>query len=1085
MKKIISLLTVMLVFSGMLAVPAKALENVALNKPTAASSVYAEGTTGPANINDGNRSNYFASGGAVLEGTVNGNQFVRIDLQETYDIDSVVLYTRVDMDDGRYRKNFALEFSNTVDFAEKESIQAVGNEPVGFKESVTVDLNLKRPYRYVRVVQSAGDSLLVLAEVEVFGEAASLSETGDIIPPEYADAAASDYAGPIRLLQTMGIMAGIDETTFGVNKIVSRAQAADAIVRAANPGFPQTKEQPFSDVDSTFWAADTISRAWSMGVIKGDGSGNFRPNDPVSELEAITMMLRALGYGEFLEARNSVSQTIAAAKQAGLVKSFQADKNEYIGRGKFAQMLYRMLLSNVAAVKEINGEGIRYETRKCLLEDQHGILLYEGLVKQNRYSHLSQPKADFGNDVCIGADTFLDPNGVLDDLLGYNITYAVKKDQPEQIFIAWQEDNEVVSIQAEELNSSVEDIKNGMLHVLYADNKKERFTLAKARDTILNGVSYPEALPEDLLIPAGEIILIDNDNDGSYDVVDIHSYEVIEISLVAEMGEELAITGTHGQTKTLIKEHTSVRYISGAEAKTSKIKSGRVIRLYQSTNGLRSEAVLLDKTVSGTVETITYNESVTVGGQVYEYAAILKNSGQEEFSPGDFVVLYLDEANKAEWILKDMDEQSSDWVIGFSQKVNLAKNMGDKTQFRIFNQNGSFETLTVADKIFVDGTRMDHDELTDTIKTDQTNFVLDFIRYQTNDNGEINRIDTMYKGTNEDTETMSFYRESTGGSLVTEVNAVYNAQTYVMPAKSDTLTFVIPQIDGEYTDNEEYDYVYEIKQLSQVLFNHNDNGDTTVSSYMLGEDGFPKFFANIKNYKGGGSDLNVRLVSDTANMPVLLVESVNKAVLDDTDGYYINGRNLKTGKEEKYFAENNIKLFETGKVFQEKQEWLDANMWLDESQIFNSDTEILQNYVSDFTELSFGDIIGCESASDRVTAIERLYNYDKTAMPELLNSVWYSGGQHPKWFFSLTRLQVGSVEEINKDAVTFKPKEGVEERFYLSSFFSTLYVCDNNRETILTENGANISAYTNENMKFMYLCSAGTPVCIIAYTYDS
>ena len=1085
MKKIISLLTVMLVFAGMLTVPAGALENVALNKPTAASSVYAAATTGPAKINDGNRSNYFASGGVVLEGTVGGNQFIRIDLENTYEIDSVVLYTRVDLDDGRYRKNFAVEFSNTVDFAEKESVQAIGNEPVGFKESVTVDLNLKRPYRYVRIVQSAGDTLLVLAEVEVFGEAASVSEEDTSVPPEYADAAASDYAGPIRLLQTMGVMTGIDETSFGVNKIVSRAQAADAIVKAANPDYPKAKEQPFTDVDGTFWAADTISSAWSMCIIKGDGNGTFRPNDPVSELEAITMMLRALGYGEFLEARNSVSQTISTAKQAGLVKSFQADKNEYIGRGKFAQMLYNMLLSNVAAVKEINGEGIRYETRKCLLEDQHGILLYEGLVKQNRYSHLSQPKPTFGNNVLIGSEKLLDPYGVLDDLLGYYVTYAVKKDQPEQIFIAWQEDNEIVSIKAEELNSSAEDIKKGSIHVLRADDKKEHYSLAGARDTIINGVSYPEALPEDLLIPAGDITLIDNDSDGNYDVVDIHSYRVMQVLLAAEKGEELALTDTFGRTETLIREHTAVSFLNGTEAKTSKIKAGRVIRLYQSKNGLKSRVVLLDEQVFGTVQSVTHHESITVDGRVYDYAASLKNSEDtEKFALGDAVELYLDNEGEVEWITKATGKQSSDWIIGFSQKVNLAKSMSEKTQFRIFNQDGNFETLTIADKIFVDGERLTHSQLTDKIKADSKNFVLEFIRYQKDDDGNICRLDTMNKGEREDDETMSFYRKNTGGSLVTEVNAIYNAQTYVMPAKADATTFVIPQVDGSFTDDEEYDYVYGIKPLSHVVFNHNDNAGTTVSSYMLGEDGFPKFFANIKNFKGGSSDLNVRLISDTATMPVLLVESVNKGLMGETDGYYIRGRNLKTGKAEQYFAENDLKLFETGKVFQEKPEWLDSNMWLDESKIFSADALELQKYVSSFSGLSFGDIIGCEMGSDRITAIERLYHYDKTKAPELLNNVWYSGGQHPKWFFSLTRLQLGTVEDVDKVSVTFKPKEGAAERFYLSSFFSTLYVCDSAREKITTENGTNISAHLNDNTKFMYLCASGTPICIVAYTFD-
>ena len=76
----------------------------------------------------------------------------------------------------------------------------------------------------------------------------------------------------------------------------------------------------------------------------------------------------------------------------------------------------------------------------------------------------------------------------------------------------------------------------------------------------------------------------------------------------------------------------------------------------------------------------------------------------------------------------------------FSQKVNLAKSMSDKTQFRIYNQDGAFETLSVADKVFVDGKRMSHDELTETVRKNPANYVLEFVRYQRNDSGEIFRL---------------------------------------------------------------------------------------------------------------------------------------------------------------------------------------------------------------------------------------------------------------------------------------------------------------------------------------------------------
>ena len=54
----------------------------------------------------------------------------------------------------------------------------------------------------------------------------------------------------------------------------------------------------FADVEHTHWVLRPLSFAYEMGIITGDGDGNFRPNDNITEREAITMVVRALGYEE-------------------------------------------------------------------------------------------------------------------------------------------------------------------------------------------------------------------------------------------------------------------------------------------------------------------------------------------------------------------------------------------------------------------------------------------------------------------------------------------------------------------------------------------------------------------------------------------------------------------------------------------------------------------------------------------------------------------------------------------------------------------------------------------------------------------
>ena len=55
---------------------------------------------------------------------------------------------------------------------------------------------------------------------------------------------------------------------------------------------------PFSDVKSSYWGAPYIRAAVSAGIVEGYIDGTFKPTGTVTYEEAITMMLRVLGYTE-------------------------------------------------------------------------------------------------------------------------------------------------------------------------------------------------------------------------------------------------------------------------------------------------------------------------------------------------------------------------------------------------------------------------------------------------------------------------------------------------------------------------------------------------------------------------------------------------------------------------------------------------------------------------------------------------------------------------------------------------------------------------------------------------------------------
>ena len=101
------------------------------------------------------------------------------------------------------------------------------------------------------------------------------------------------------LLSALNIMVGDDGGNFHFDNNVTRAEMAKIAV--ASSSYKDTvalglQFSPFSDVKGSFWGAPYIRAAVSAGIVDGFIDGTYRPNETVSYEQAVTMMLRVLGY---------------------------------------------------------------------------------------------------------------------------------------------------------------------------------------------------------------------------------------------------------------------------------------------------------------------------------------------------------------------------------------------------------------------------------------------------------------------------------------------------------------------------------------------------------------------------------------------------------------------------------------------------------------------------------------------------------------------------------------------------------------------------------------------------------------------
>lgn len=101
----------------------------------------------------------------------------------------------------------------------------------------------------------------------------------------------------VEALAEKGLVKGFLNGTFQPENLVTRAEFA-ALVTAA---FPQVaKENPvqrFPDVPADFWGARAIRQAQAQGFLSGFPDGSFRPNAPLTKVQAIVSLANGLSLG--------------------------------------------------------------------------------------------------------------------------------------------------------------------------------------------------------------------------------------------------------------------------------------------------------------------------------------------------------------------------------------------------------------------------------------------------------------------------------------------------------------------------------------------------------------------------------------------------------------------------------------------------------------------------------------------------------------------------------------------------------------------------------------------------------------------
>ena len=156
----------------------------------------------------------------------------------------------------------------------------------------------------------------------------------------------------IAVLQTLGVIDGYPDGSFRPNEQLTRAQFTKMAVTVTKSSsvINQYKNLTiFPDVRATHWAAGYVNYAVKEAkILVGMPDGTFGPDSYVTFGQAVTILMRLMGYTDELYGANWPMGYIAEAQNIGLTDNISSGANDNISRAQAAQ-LFRNLLTSVTA----------------------------------------------------------------------------------------------------------------------------------------------------------------------------------------------------------------------------------------------------------------------------------------------------------------------------------------------------------------------------------------------------------------------------------------------------------------------------------------------------------------------------------------------------------------------------------------------------------------------------------------------------------------------------------------------------------------------------------------------------------------
>lgn len=481
----------------------------------------------------------------------------------------------------------------------------------------------------------------------------------------------------------LGIMSGYTDGSFLPYNSITRAEMAVVAIRLAGineyPSSASEEDVQFNDMyDYDGWAGSAVAIARAMGVAKGDADGNFNPDTAATYEDAIQMVVCALGYEAQATARGGeMDDYVYVARKIGITKKISYGRGQNITRADVAKLVYAALTVDLMQQISFSSDGtlIMYNTveGETALNTYFDTAEIKGVVYENAYAAIDGETTIKDDQVLINGEVFDTGLTNIADYLGYYVeayvTDAADSTENRRViaFSVKSVKNNTLTIKDEDIEDVTSSIE-GYTYTYWVStstDSKEHTAKTSATPLVMYNGKAVANVTSALLIPeTGHVVLIDNNGDDKYDIIDIWEYDLVYVLSASQTSGSVVGYFDRQTTYKFDAEnedyHVTFLNSYGGASSIGDIKQYSVLYVYQSLDKEEKKVVVSNNKITGEVTEISdEDDTYTINGTAYKISPGAK--GRVELAVMDAGDFYLDADNR---------------ITGFEGSTVIRKNMG-------------------------------------------------------------------------------------------------------------------------------------------------------------------------------------------------------------------------------------------------------------------------------------------------------------------------------------------------------------------------------------------------------------------------